>query len=89
MIADPALVPAQAQLARLSVARGDYASARTPMLAVLGSGLAAEEDYAIAVRIEQQLGDRAAIQSLVSQWQRRFPESAQLRAYQRVRTDDQ
>ncbi len=89
LASEPTLVPAQAQLARLSVARGDYSSARMPMLAVVGSGQASADDYAIAVRIEQQLGDRAAEQSLVSQWQRRFPESPQLRAYQRGRTDGQ
>lgn len=89
LAAEPALVPAQAQLARLSVARGDYASARVPMLAVVSSGQAGPEDYDIAVRIEQKLGDHAAEQSLVSQWQRRFPDSPQLRTYQRGRTDDQ
>ena len=85
---EPALVPAHAQLARLAVERGDYEGARSPMLAVLGSGQASEEDYAIAVRIERKLGDRAAEQSLVSQWQRRFPDSPQLRTYQRGETDD-
>lgn len=86
---EPALVPAQAQLARLAVERGDYAAARAPMLAVLGSGKASADDYAIAVRIERQLGDRNAEQSLISQWQRRFPDSPQLRVYQRGQTDEQ
>ncbi len=86
---EPALVPAYAQLARLAVERGDYAAAREPMLAVLGSGQASAEDYAIAVRIERKLGDRAAEHSLVSQWQRRFPDSPELRTYQRGETDDQ
>jgi type IV pilus assembly protein PilF len=86
---EPALVPAHAELARLAFERGDYAAARVPMLAVLGSGQAAAEDYAIAVRIERKLGDRAAEQSLVSQWQRRFPDSPQLQTYQRGETNDQ
>lgn len=86
---EPALVPAQAQLARLAVERGDYVAARAPMLAVLGSGKASADDYAIAVRIERQLGDRYAEQSLISQWQRRFPDSPQLRVYQRGSTDEQ
>ncbi len=86
---EPALVPAHAQLARLAFERGDYAAARVPMIAVLGSGQAAAEDYAIAVRIERKLGDRAAEQSLVSQWQRRFPDSPQLQTYQRGETNDQ
>lgn len=89
LASEPSMVPAQAQLARLAVGRGDYAAARLPMLAVLGSGQAMADDYAIAVRIERQLGDRIAEQSLVSQWQRRFPDSPQLRAYQRGQINEQ
>lgn len=89
LAAEPTRVPAQAQLARLAVERGDYALARAHLLVVLGSAQARAEDYAMAVRIERKLGDRAAEQSLVSQWQRRFPDSPQLRTYQRGETDDQ
>ncbi len=85
----PTLTAAHAQLARLAVERGDYAGARTRMLTVLESGAASADDYAMAVGIERQLGDRSAEQSLVSQWQRRFPDSPQLRAYQRGQTDVQ
>ncbi len=89
LAAEPSLVPAHAQLARLAFGRGDYAAARIPMLAVLGSGQASTDDYFMAVQIERQLGDRTAEQSLISQWQRRYPDSPQLRAYQRGRTDEQ
>ncbi len=85
----PSMAPAHAQLARLAVARGDYAAARASMLAFIGSGQASAEDYAIAVRIERQLGDQIAEQSLVSQWQRRFPDSPQLRDFQRGQRNDQ
>lgn len=89
LVSEPTLIPAQAQLARLALERGDYADARTRLLTVLGSDQASADDYAIAVRIERELGDRTAEQSLVSQWQRRFPDSLQLRAYQRGQTHDQ
>lgn len=86
--AEATRVPAQAQLARLAVERGDYAGAHARMLAVVGSEQASADDYAMAVRIERQLGDRTAEQSLVSQWQRRFPDSPQLRAYRQGQTND-
>lgn len=86
--AEPALVPAHAQLARLAVMRGDYTAARARMLTVLGSGQASADDYATAVDIERQLGDLTVERSLVLQWQRRFPDSPQLRAYQRGQTDE-
>ncbi len=89
LVSEPTLIPAQAQLARLALERGDYASAHVRLLTVLGSDEASADDYAMAVRTERELGDRTAEQTLVSQWQRRFPDSPQLRAYQRGQTHDQ
>ncbi len=81
--AEPGLIPAQVQLTRLAMDRGDFLSARKRMITVLASDVASADDFAMAVRIERQLGDPTTEQSLVSQWQRRFPDSPQLRAYQR------
>lgn len=77
------LLPAQANLARLALERGDVAQARKQILPVISSGQASSEDYSIAIRIERKLGDKDAEVSLASQWQRRFPDSAQLQAYLR------
>jgi Tfp pilus assembly protein PilF len=40
---------------------------------VLGSGNAASQDYALAVAIEQRLGDRDAERSIAAQWKRTIP----------------
>jgi type IV pilus assembly protein PilF len=86
--ADAGLLAARSQLARLAVERGDDQQARRYLKVVLGSGKAASQDYALAVAIEQRLGDRDAERSIAAQWKRRFPESPQLQAYLRTETNE-
>ena len=86
---DPALLPAHASLARLAFERGDHVQARKQLLPVIASGKAGNDDYLMAVRIERKLGDKDAESSLASQWQRRFPDSQQLQAYQRGEINEQ
>jgi len=80
---DRGLLPAQANLARLTFERGDIATARKQILPVIASGRASSDDFSMAIRIERKLGDKDAEVSLASQWQRRFPDSPQLQAYLR------
>jgi type IV pilus assembly protein PilF len=83
--AEPGLLAARAQLARLSIERGDDQQARRHFKVILASGYAASQDYALAVDIERRLGDRDAERSIAAQWKRLFPDSPQLQAY--LRTD--
>ncbi len=86
--ADSGLMAARSQLARLAIERGDDQQARRYFKVVLGSGHAASQDYALAVAIEQRLGDRDAERSIAAQWKRMFPESPQLQAYLRTETNE-
>lgn len=81
--AEPGLLAARVQLARLSIERGDDQQARRHFKVILASGYAASQDYALAVDIERRLGDRDAERSIAAQWKRLFPESPQLQAYLR------
>lgn len=78
---EPGLLPAHANLARLAFERGDLAQARRQLLPVIAGGQASNDDYEMALRIERKLGDKDAERSLVSQWQRRFPDSPSLQTY--------
>lgn len=80
---DANLLPAHANLARLALERGDITQARKHLLPVIASGRAVSEDYLMAIRIERKLGDKDAENSLLSQWQRRYPNAPQLQAYLR------
>ena len=86
--ADPGLLAARAQLARLAIERGDDQQARRHFKFVLASGQAASQDYALAVDIERRLGDRDAERSIAAQWKRIFPESPQLQAYLRTEINE-
>lgn len=88
LITDPANPQAHAALARLAVERAEYARARSHLLTVIESDQAMAENFLMAVHVERKLGDRAAEQSLLAQWRRRFPESPQLSAYLRGQSDD-
>jgi type IV pilus assembly protein PilF len=81
--AEPGLLAARVQLARLSIERGDDQQARRHFKVILASGYGASQDYALAVDIERRLGDRDAERSIAAQWKRLFPESPQLQAYLR------
>ncbi len=81
--AEPRLLPAHANLARLAFDRGNDDEARRQLLPVIAGGQASDDDYALAIRIERKFGDKDAERSLASQWQRRFPDSPQLQAYLR------
>lgn len=81
--AEPGLLAARVQLARLSIERGDDQQARRHFKVILASGYAASQDYALAVDIERRLGDRDAERSIAAQWKRLSPESPQLQAYLR------
>ena len=85
---DPLLVTAQDGLAQLAVARADYIAARHHAARVLASRDATPEHFLMAVRVERLLGDKAAEQSLLTQWRRRYPESQQLQAYLRGESDE-
>ena len=76
LAADPSLVVAHANLARLAYAAGDHARAKAHLLRVLPSEQAAREDFLMAMSIERKLGDDLAEQSLARQWKKRFPETA-------------
>lgn len=88
LAADPGLLAAHSSLARLAFDAGDYARARTHLLPVISSERATADDFLLAIRTERKLGDRAAEQSLATQWQRRLPDSPQWRAYQLGNTDE-
>lgn len=79
---EPGLLVARARLAQLAFERGELAQARQQLLPVIASAQASSDDYWMAIRIERKLGDKDAEKSLASQWQRRFPDAPQLRAYQ-------
>ncbi len=81
--AEPGLSAAHAGLARVAYERGDLRAARERLLPVIANAQASADDYALAVRVEQKLGDREAERSLALQWQRRFPDSPLLQAYLR------
>lgn len=85
---DPLLATAQDGLARLALARTDYIAARHHAARVLNSRDAGPEHFLMAVRVERLLGDKAAEQSLLTQWRRRYPESRQLQAYLRGESDE-
>lgn len=85
---DPVLVTAQDGLAQLAYARADYIAARHHVARVLASREANPEHFLMAVRVERMLGDKAAEQSLLTQWRRRYPESQQLQAYLRGESDE-
>jgi type IV pilus assembly protein PilF len=87
--AEPGLLAARPPLARLAFERGDVAQARRELLPVIASGQATNDDYWMAIRIERKLGDKDAERSLASQWQRRFPDSPQLQAYQHGQINEQ
>jgi len=78
---EPHSVQARAGLAQLEFERGNSRQAQQYLLQVLASEQVTAEHFALAVRIERQLGDRQSEQSLLSQWQRRFPQSPQLQVY--------
>lgn len=86
--ADPKLLPAHAELARIAFDERDYAGARSHLLPVIASDLAVADDFLLAIRTERALGDRAAEQSLAAQWRRRLPDSPQWQAYQSSITDE-
>jgi type IV pilus assembly protein PilF len=86
--ADPAVLAARVQLARLAVERGDDAQARRHFTEILASGQARSEDYALALQVEHRLGDRDAERSIAAQWKRMFPESPQLQAYLRTEINE-
>ena len=86
--ADPRLLAARAQLARLAIERGDDQQARRHFKLGLASSHAASQDYALAVDIERRLGDRDAERSIAAQWKRIFPESPQLQTYLRTETNE-
>jgi type IV pilus assembly protein PilF len=86
---DPSLPTAQDGLAQLAFARADYVAARHHVARVLNSRDATPEHFLMAVRVERLLGDKAAEQSLLTQWRRRYPESQQLHAYLRGESDEQ
>ncbi len=85
---DPVLVTTQDGLAQLAFARADYIAARHHVARVLASREASPEHFLMAVRVERLLGDKAAEQSLLTQWRRRYPESLQLQAYLRGESDE-
>lgn len=85
--AEPGLVAAHAKLARFAFEEGDLRGARAHLLPVITSEQVSAEDFLMAIRVEQALGDRAAEQSLASQWQRRLPDSPLWRDYQIGITD--
>jgi type IV pilus assembly protein PilF len=86
---EPGLLAARPHLAQLALDRGELAQARRELLPVIASGQAGNDDYWLAIRIERKLGDRDAERSLASQWQRRFPDSPQLQAYQQSQINEQ
>lgn len=86
--AEPGLLAARSQLARLAIERGDDQQARRHFKFVLASGQAASQDYALALDIERRLGDRDAERSIAAQWKRVFPESPQLQAYLRTEINE-
>jgi len=82
--AEPGLLAAHAQLARLAVVQGDDQAARRHFKQVIASG----QDYALALALANRLGDRDTERSIVAQWKRAFPESPQLQAYLRTETHE-
>ena len=86
--AEPGLLAASSQLARLAIERGDDQQARRHIRVVLASAHASSHDYALAVDIERRLGDRDAERSIAAQWKRTFPESPQLQAYMRTEINE-
>ncbi len=85
--AEPGLVAAHAKLAGFAVEAGDLLGARAHLLPVITSEQVSADDFLMAIRVERALGDRAAEQSIASQWQRRLPDSPQWRDYQIGITD--
>ncbi len=85
---DPLLVSAQDGLAQIAFARTDYIAARHHLARVLASREATTDHFLMAVRTERLLGDKAAEQSLLAQWRRRFPASQQWQAHLRGESDE-
>ena len=70
-------------LARLLYARGDYPRARFYIRRLNNSELANAESLWLGIKVERRMNDDEAVQQLASQLRRRFPQSAELQAFER------
>ncbi len=75
-------------LATLLFQRGDFARAQFYVRRLNNSELANEESLWLGVKVERRMENRAAMQQLGTQLQKRFPRSAQADAYQRGAFDE-
>ncbi len=75
-------------LATLLFQRADYARAQFYVRRLNNSELANEESLWLGVKVERRMENRAAMQQLGTQLQKRFPRSTQADAYQRGAFDE-
>jgi len=85
---DPGSISTSISLAKLNYERGDYEKARFYISRVTRSDDLSAQALWQAIKIERKLGDRAAELSLVTQLNRRFPNSTEFAAYQRGAFDE-
>lgn len=85
---DPSNASTNVNLARLYFDQRDFARARFYIGRVMKADVMTADVLWLAIRIEHQLGDRAAESSLAAQLRRRHAESPEYAAYQRGAFDE-
>ena len=70
-------------LANLMYRRGDFARAQFYIRRLNNSELANSESLWLGIRVERRMNDQVAMQQLVDQLRRRFPQSREMAAYER------